>query len=424
MKFLYSDSLDFVDPDYDFLKDRSAASRRSHQHDAYPHEHLTEAPYDGLLISRAIVGDWKRPGKYSAAQCMRFSREGARAFLRYPVSRFPDSMVMGDCGAFSYRADDTPPYTVEEMSEFYADGGFTHGCSVDHVILDYVDQGSAPSSSARRRFDITLRNAELFLNASSTFKRRFKPLGVIQGWSPASMARASRSLVEMGYNYLAVGGMVPLKIRQIGAALEAIRLAIPARTKLHVLGFGKAEDLSILQRYRVTSFDTTSPLLRAFKDGKKNYYALGENGQVEYYMAIRIPQALDNAKVLSRAKRGLINQEILVSLEARALQAVRAFSVGSVALRPAVSDVIAYSKYAMWDENLDEPSNEKRLEQLRLAYSVTLNSRAWERCACRVCREIGVEAVIFRSSNRNKRRGIHNLYVFHSSLEALRKSQT
>ena len=33
---------------------------------------------------------------------MRFRREGARKFLRYPLERFPGSMMMGDCGAFTY----------------------------------------------------------------------------------------------------------------------------------------------------------------------------------------------------------------------------------------------------------------------------------------------------------------------------------
>ena len=89
MKFLFSDSLDFVDPSYDFGQDRNLAGRRAHEDDQFPHEHLDLAPYDGILISRAIVGDATRTGKYSQAQCMRFSREGARRFLRYPSRNTP-----------------------------------------------------------------------------------------------------------------------------------------------------------------------------------------------------------------------------------------------------------------------------------------------------------------------------------------------
>lgn len=273
MKFLYSDSLDYVDPEYDFLNDRTGAKRRAHEDDDFPHEHLDCAPYDGLLISRAIVGDARRPGKYNEAQCMRFRREGARAFLRFPIKSYPDSMIMGDCGAFSYRAAKTPPYKTDDTLEFYEDGAFTHGCSVDHLIFDFLDDAASGPAEARRRFDITLDNAENFLKGSKALGRSFTPVGVIQGWSAKSMAQAGALLCKQGYKYLAVGGMVPLKIEQIEAALTAIRGAIPRSTRLHLLGFGKTEQLDRLRKYRISSFDTTSPLLRAFKDGRRNYYA-------------------------------------------------------------------------------------------------------------------------------------------------------
>ena len=66
---------------------------------------------DGLLISRGIVGGAARRGKYSATQCLRFSREGARKFLRYSLSDFPNSIIMGDCGAFSYRNLEVRPFS-------------------------------------------------------------------------------------------------------------------------------------------------------------------------------------------------------------------------------------------------------------------------------------------------------------------------
>src|SRR3546814_10059993 len=72
---------------------------------------------------------------------------------------------------------------------------------------------------------------------------RFTPLGVIQGWSAGSMAEAARRLVAMGYNYLAVGGTVPLKSPQIKACLRAIRDVVPATTRLHILGFAKADEI-------------------------------------------------------------------------------------------------------------------------------------------------------------------------------------
>ncbi len=416
MKFLFSDSLDFVDPDYDFVRDQGGAKRRAHKDDDFPHEHLDRAPYDGILVSRAIVGDARRPGKYSDAQCMRFRREGARAFLRFPADRYPGSIVMGDCGAFSYRSAKEPPYTVDDTLEFYEDGGFTHGCSVDHLIFDFLDDNARAPAEARRRQAITLNNAEQFLIAARALGRGFTPVGVIQGWSPKSMAQAAVSLCNMGYKYLAVGGMVPLRIDQIEQAIAAIRDAIPGRVRLHVLGFGKTEELDRLRKYKIASFDTTSPLVRAFKDGKRNYYARTQSGELDYYTAVRIPQAIDNDKLLRRAKKGRLNQESLLRLEAHALRSVRDFANRRASLEDAIAGVIAYGRYALWDDTVDDARNEARLRTLRASYARTLGDRPWESCRCRVCRESGVEALIFRSSNRNKRRGMHNLHVFYTHL--------
>ena len=43
----------------------------------------------------------------------------------------------------------------------------------------------------------------------------------------------------MGYKYLALGGMVPLKSTQIMSALNAVRSEIPKDAELHILGFAK-----------------------------------------------------------------------------------------------------------------------------------------------------------------------------------------
>ena len=55
MKFLYSDTQDFVDPAYDFIRDRHDAQRERYWTDAYAHELMKPAPYDGLLMSMSAV---------------------------------------------------------------------------------------------------------------------------------------------------------------------------------------------------------------------------------------------------------------------------------------------------------------------------------------------------------------------------------
>src|SRR2546430_3565008 len=103
------------------------------------------------------------------------------------------------------------------------------------------------------------------------------------------MAVAARNLERMGYNYLALGGMVPLSSPAVHLCLQAMRSVIKRSTRLHILGFAKAEQISEFTGYGIASFDSTSPLIRAFKDARANYYAPGRNGSLRYFTAIRIP---------------------------------------------------------------------------------------------------------------------------------------
>lgn len=423
MKFIFADAMDFVDPEFDFKNDRNGAGRVVHWDDEYPHEFLEKAPYDGILVSRGVVGDINWQGKYTLAQMMRFRREGARQFLRYTEDKYPGSLLFGDCGAFNYRNEKVPPYTPADTIDFYADGGFTHGCSVDHLIFDFDDgKGRAREEvpeNILERYDLTLELASEF-RAESKRLDGFTPMGVIQGWSGPSMAWAATQLVRMGYDYLAVGGMVPLKVAQIHAALAAIRDAIPSRVRLHLLGFGKIENLAEFQQYGVASFDTTSPLLRAFKDAVKNYFARTPDGELSYYTAIRVPQARENNKLKAKARRGVLHQETALRLETEALDAIRGYVTGNRPLEKTLDHVLEYWKALNWREDEDEARQERSAAKQRAIYQRTLKDQPWKRCPCRVCQEGGVEALLFRNSNRNKRRGMHNLHVFYQHLLANR----
>jgi len=425
MKFIFADTMDYVDPGFDFAEDRNAADRQPYWDDEYPHEHMDAPPYDGMLVSRAAVGKGRLGGgKYTEAQAMALGRMGARAFLRLNGPRFQHMPVFGDCGAFAYVKESVPPYTPEDMLTFYEDGQFTHGCSVDHIIFDFHeddDEGRfssvAARDEARRRFDITLANAEVFFRESRALGGRFTPLGVVQGWSPGSMARAARSLCRMGYRYIAIGGTVPLRTPQVKSCVRAVRDAISPDIALHVLGFAKAEDIQQFVEFDISSFDTTSPLRRAFKDSRCNYYLRRPGDGLDYYTALRVPQATENPKLQWLAKEGKVRQEDLQRLESRALTALRTFARGEADLDETLNAVLAYDSLTL----LQSAKGEARTSRatLRANYRRTLADRPWERCACRVCRELGVEVVIFRGSNRNKRRGIHNLAVFKSLVDDL-----
>ena len=61
--------------------------------------------------------------------------------------------------------------------------------------------------------------------------------------------------------------------------------------------------------------------------------------------------------------------------------------------------------------------------ELRSRYLRTLTDRPWKQCSCPICKALSVEVIIFRGSNRNKRRGIHNMGVFHTHVAGIEGSR-
>lgn len=423
MKFLYSDTQDYVDPLYDFLNDRSSPSRERYWDDVYAHEIMREPPYDGLLVAMSAVrqanGVASSKVRYSTAEEQRMLRIGARKFLRFDGPQCRDLMLMGDCGAFAYAEHPEPAYTPEEVVEFYLDAEFTHGVSPDHVIFE-CELDNPPAKDmpeAYRRYEITLENARKFIQLTHREGDLFEPMGAVQGWSPQSMAMAAEELVKMGYQYLAIGGLVPLKVEAIKVVLETIRRKIGPEPKLHLLGFAKADHIHQFMDYGITSFDSTSPLIRAFKDEKSNYYLENPGGGLDYFTAIRIPQALENSRLMQGVKRGLFSAEDLVALEQIALRTLRQFDQGRGSSQGTADAVMDYYQFLVLGEGDEEKTQARALEKVRERLLRTLDVQPWKQCDCAICRSVGVEVIIFRASNRNKRRGIHNLGVYHRHLK-------
>lgn len=405
MKFFFPDSQDQVDPGFHFVTEERDPFRVRQRDDLYAHEVLSQAPFDGLLVSKAIVdGTAGGTGKYTAAQRHRLYREGARHFFRLDHGHTPLE-IMGDCGAFSYVAEEYPPYSVDEVIDFYDGCGFHYGIAVDHVIFQYEPKITRDDKRAEewvRRQDITLDLAEKFWQRCKARRVSFTPLGVAQGWSPQSYADAVKTLERIGYQRIALGGMVPLKTPEILACLDAIdQVRDRDTTRFHLLGVSRCDDVRTFADYGVTSFDSTSPFRQAFKDDRDNYYT-----PTGTYVALRVPQVDGNAKLKARIRSGEISQGRALELERTALTRLRQYDADEIDIDPVVHALQEYS--AVWDGKSDRSSQ----------YRATLTDRPWRACPCDLCKTIGIEIVIFRGSERNKRRGFHNLYVFEQRLRA------
>ena len=96
-----------------------------------------------------------------------------------------------------------------------------------------------------------------------------------------------------------------------------------------------------------------------------------------------------------------------MELEQHCLRVLRQYDAGE-GRRSSRSSTRWRATSTVWDGKSDRTAQ----------YEDALATGPGERCPCGICEEIGIEIAIFRGSERNKRRGFHNLYVFGQRLEA------
>lgn len=418
MKFFYADTLDHVDPHFDFINEQYRQGRVVQRDDQYAHEIMApDRPYDGLLVSRYALEGRAQSGRYTQAQRLRFVREGARRFLRYHPhtdETLLDVPILADCGAFNYRNEDNPPYTTGEMIQFYETSGFTHGVSIDHMIAGFDARGEqlkkgqmiSPNDEWQRRYELTLNNAHEMWTQTAQTSLNFHPIGVAQGWSPKSYRCAVRDLRLMGYRYIALGGLAVLNTDQILHVLSEVQEEQTfGQVGIHLFGISRPEHIATFAKAGVISFDTTSPMRHAFKDRRNNYYSNLEGG---HYAAIRIPQVDEYNKIINLIRASTIDRPKTLKLEQSCLAGIRGYDRGEVSLDSVLDRLQSYEEVYGGKSNWDD------IER-------TLTDQPWKKCSCSICREVGVEVIIFRGANRNKRRGFHNMWCVRNMVDDHRR---
>lgn len=394
MKFYLPNFEDLVDPEYGFMKDEHSPKRKKKgrfHHDWYAHQFFDEPIFDGMLISKTVI----TPGIEELIR----QAGGVHAFCRLK----PSIPVMGDCGAFSYRDEKKPPYEIAEILTYYETLGFTYGIALDHLIFPAM-----PTAERDNRLEITLNNARAFIEQHRANGYNFKPVGIIQGWDPSSRREAFEKLLAMGYEHLAIGGMARSNDKEIRETLQAIHPILPPTGKLkmlHLFGVARLSLIPDFIRHGITSADSAAPLRRAFLGtSEDNYWTFSG----ERYAAIRVPEI----KSGGRKKRGIestdavmlkngVGLEEMKQKEQKVLQLLRDYAKGKAGLEETLQTVLDFDRL-----HGDTREHEK-------AYRRTLKDRPWQQCSCPICRDLGIEVIIFRGNNRNRRRGFHNVKVFY-----------
>lgn len=395
--FFIPENDDRVDPDYNFKMDISKINRNPIVNDVYAHQIYGTPQYDGVLISKTNID------KGTAQKKQLIKNSSIRVLLDLPEN-YP---IMGDCGAFSYITQETPPYTTEEVINYYESMGFDYGVSVDHLI---VGPFQSDKVERKRRYDITLSMAREFFEKHLEGNYKFKAVGIGQGWDPSSYRDAVQELINIGYTRIALGGLARETSSKIFEILKKISPIIPNEEfRMHL--FGVARDMRTMKSFNklgVTSFDSASPLRRAWLGSGHNYHTISG----KHFTAIRVPEAKETSgriKAMVLQGRGEFSQ--FKKLEQEAISALRSFNDKKIDVETTLKAILNY------DELLGE--NREAHEDL---YRELLMERPWEECTCKICEKIGIEVVIFRGNNRNRRRGFHNTHVYHTQIKKLRET--
>ena len=416
MKFFLPYWEDWVHKDFDPITDTYSGG---YENSLFAHEIFKPPPYDGLLLSLGMFEFKLKLLKVNGRPTIR-GYESVKEYLRVDSLGLP---VMGDCGAFTYVNEKEPLLTVDEAVKTYSLLGFDYGISVDHICSEVilVEEGKEELFSYRSkkrsrgklklelsedelefRRQISLENGEEFLKKA----KGFHPVGAAQGYSVETYTDSVGKLIDMGYDFIALGGLVPRRTEFIAELLLTLKeKGLLNRAKFHLLGVLRRELLPLMRDLSIYSFDSASYLRKAWLKATKNY--LGVDGN--WYSSIRIPDC-KNPRLRNKARELPVNVE---EMERRILKGLREYDRGELKdYGELLEEIIAYDRLFL--------RNEFREEKYRELYRELLESKIWKRCNCPVCKELGIDVVIFRGANRNKRRGFHNTFVFYRELQEMK----
>lgn len=376
---------DQVDPDYNFNSDTHSGGSGDWSNQVYAHQMLPWPAYDGILVSRIVAEKSKKKKAI-------INQVGVHRYLRVPRN-YP---VMGDCGAFGYIDEKEPPYTTADVLDYYTRLDFDYGVSVDHLIVAATEQDKI------YRYDLTIQNAADFIKEHKKQKLSWVPIGAVQGWDPESYVKAAKKYIQMGYKYLALGGMVRSSTEVIIKVIREVRKVIPSDVQLHLFGVARLPAIPHFSSLGLNSVDSASMLRKAWLGSDRNY--LTENG---WYSAIRVPQSDGSFRVTRLVSDGTISAKNLAKMETTCLEGMRKYAGSSTSPSKSLLDsLVEYDTLVAGNRK----GTRERIQR-------TLEDRPWEKCPCSICKTSGIEVLVFRGNNRNRRRGFHNTFIFYNMFQ-------
>jgi hypothetical protein len=398
---------DLLDERFDFESDEFSGTSRQERNDK--HCCILMKPKrmcDGVLVSLAQHVTSKGPlRRIIGTEANSLAPQNMRK--QFGLGR--DQSLFGDCGAFSYVNDDMPAVSVEQAIALYELHGFDFGASVDHIpVPSIVRDGSKlelSDTERRARVKTTKKNAERFIDLAKKRQVGFTPVGTIQALDAVGYAKTARLYHQLGYRHIALGGLVPLPdmlVEEIVTKVMAVVATLKPRPWVHLFGVFRPKLQAKFRELKVDSFDSASYFRKAWLRSDQNY--LAPSGK--WYAALRVPMTSDG-RTRKRLEQSGLDLASLQAQEYQVLKLLCQFDRDEVSVQEVLDAVIEY------DERLTRSSDAC---SMRARYEQTLKDRPWRSCDCPFCKQLGIHVLIFRGTNRNKRRGAHNTLMLYRSL--------
>ena len=402
--YFFPDWDDYV---YEPFQEDETDTDRSPEKRKYAHEIFKDdPPYDGLLVSLAQLRI--RNGRLS-----RLDKKDSSNFR--DEMQVPDELLLfGDCGAFSYIDALEPPLSCEKAASLYNQFGFDLGTSVDHIPISSISK-----TKQRHRMKLTAEYAKEFLAIHRKHNYQFDPVGSIQGITPKHYAKFASEYVEWGYEHIALGGLVRRKDSEILEIVAAVREALQKQTRgkdeniwVHLFGILRPNLQPIFRHLGVSSFDSASYLRKAWACPSRNYFT--DDGKYgKWYSSIRVPFSTSKPMREVAESNPKFANGAMQKLEKDCLTNLKLFDKKKISENEVLESVNEYS---------DLLQRKKTYNHFSERHQELLSERPWKKCRCKVCKDAGINIVVFRGANRNRRRGFHNTWVFyHKILSRVRK---
>ena len=368
----------------------------------YAHEVFEDdPPYDGLLVSLAQLRI--RNG--------RLSRLGEKDSPNFRDEMcIPESLLLfGDCGAFSYIDDPEPLLSCEKAASLYDQFGFDLGTSVDHIPISSISE-----KKQRYRMNLTAEYAKEFLEIHRKHDYQFVPIGSIQGITAKHYAKFASEYVEWGYKHIALGGLVRRQDSEILDIVAAVREALQRHTRgkdeniwVHLFGILRPNLQPIFKHLGVSSFDSASYLRKAWACPSRNYF-MDDGKYGKWYSSIRVPFSTSKPmQEVAESNPKFSNNGAMEKLEKECLMNLKLFDDKKISEKEVLESVNEYS---------DLLQRKKTYNHFSERHQELLSERPWKKCKCKVCKDAGIDIVVFRGANRNRRRGFHNTWVFYHKI--------